>query len=120
MVSLQKGAGVEQLEDGSATGFEMIDLGKRTAPGMEDAAAVLANLDLVVCIDTAVAHLAGAVGVPVWVALPFAPDWRWMRDREETPWYPTMRLFRQKALGEWDDVFDRIRAALAERMRRSH
>ena len=59
------------------------------------------NLDLVISADTSPAHLAGALGVPVWVALPFAPDWRWLLDREDSPWYPTMRLFRQKRRGEW-------------------
>ncbi len=66
------------------------------------------NLDLVITVDTAVAHCAGALGVPVWVALPFAPDWRWLLKREDSPWYPSMRLFRQPHLGDWDDVFDRI------------
>ena len=73
-----------------------------------DTAAVLKNLDLVITVDTAVAHCAGALGVPVWVALPFAPDWRWLMDRDDSPWYPTMRLFRQKRWGDWDEVFGRI------------
>ena len=79
-----------------------------------DAAAVLKNLDLVISVDTAIAHLAGALGIPVWVALPFAPDWRWLMGREDSPWYPTMRLFRQTrpALGQW---FAEIRVA-AEKM----
>ncbi|HEX7380170.1 MAG TPA: glycosyltransferase family 9 protein, partial [Pirellulales bacterium] len=76
-----------------------------------DTAAVLANLDLHICCDTSLAHLAGALGVPVWVALPFAPDWRWLLDREDSPWYPTMRLFRQRREGDWSDVFERIAAA---------
>jgi len=68
------------------------------------------NLDLVVSSDTAVVHLAGALGVPVWVALPYVADWRWLLQREDCPWYPTMRLIRQKGAGDWDEVFGRIAA----------
>ena len=78
-----------------------------------DTAAVLVNLDLVITCVTAVAHLAGALGVPVWVALPLSPDWRWLLDRSDSPWYPTMRLFRQKKLGDWAGVFEQIKTALA-------
>jgi tetratricopeptide (TPR) repeat protein len=67
-----------------------------------DTAALIENLDLVVTVDTAAAHLAGALGKPVWMLLKFAPDWRWMLRRSDSPWYPTMRLFRQPALGDWD------------------
>jgi Flp pilus assembly protein TadD len=84
-----------------------------------DTAAIMMNLDLVITSDTSVAHLAGALGVPVWVALPFVPDWRWLLDRSDSPWYPTMRLFRQKKLGDWAGVFEEIKAALAERVARS-
>jgi tetratricopeptide (TPR) repeat protein len=77
-----------------------------------DTAAVMRNLDLVVSADTSLAHLAGALAVPVWVALPYAPDWRWFLGREDSPWYPTMRLFRQAEWGRWDDVFDRMATAL--------
>jgi len=73
-----------------------------------DTAAVIMNLDLVISSDTAVAHLAGALGVPVWVALPTIPDWRWLLDREDCPWYPTMRLFRQNSIGKWDEVIQAI------------
>jgi hypothetical protein len=66
------------------------------------------SLDLVITSDTAIAHLAGALGVPVWVALSFVPDWRWLLDRQDSPWYPTMRLFRQSRPGEWGEVFLRI------------
>jgi hypothetical protein len=59
-----------------------------------------------------VAHLAGALGKPVWVMLPFAPDWRWLLDREDSPWYPTMRLFRQKRYGDWEEVFGRMAGEL--------
>ncbi len=73
-----------------------------------DTAAVLALCDLVIAVDTAAAHLAGAMGRPVWVLVPFAPDWRWTRDGETTPWYPTARLFRQTSLGDWDSVIERV------------
>jgi hypothetical protein len=82
-----------------------------------DTAAILTNLDLVITSDTAIAHLAGALGIPVWVALPYVPDWRWLLDRSDSPWYPTMRLFRQKQPGDWPGVFQEIRAALHERLR---
>jgi hypothetical protein len=71
-------------------------------------------LDLVITSDTSVAHLAGALGVRVWVALPFVPDWRWLLERSDSPWYPTMRLFRQKSRGDWAGVFEEIKEALAE------
>ena len=79
-----------------------------------DTAAIMKNVDLVISSDTAVPHLAGALGVPVWVALPFVPDWRWLLDRSDSPWYPMMRLFRQKRAGDWVGVFEEIRAALRE------
>jgi tetratricopeptide (TPR) repeat protein len=77
-----------------------------------DTAAVIALADLVVCVDTSVAHLAGAMGKPVFILLPFAADWRWMLDRTDTPWYPTARLFRQPALGDWDSAIGRVRDEL--------
>ncbi len=73
-----------------------------------DTAAVMKNPDLIVTSDTAVAHLAGAMGLPVWVALGKAADWRWLEEREDSPWYPTMRLFRQAGLGNWEALFERI------------
>ena len=78
-----------------------------------DTAAVIALADLVISVDTAVAHLAGAMGRPVWVLVPFAPDWRWTRNGESSPWYPTARLFRQTSLGDWDGVIARVAAELA-------
>ncbi len=78
-----------------------------------DTAAVIAQLDLVIAVDTAVAHLAGALGKPFWVLLPFAPDWRWLLGRDDSPWYPTARLFRQSSPGDWDGVIARVVAALA-------
>jgi tetratricopeptide (TPR) repeat protein len=77
-----------------------------------DTAAVLALCDLVIAVDTSVVHLAGAMGRPVWVLVPFAPDWRWGLDGEATPWYPTVRLFRQTSLDDWDNVIARVRDEL--------
>ena len=86
------------------------------APQLTDFAAtadVLAQLDLVIAVDTAVAHLAGAMGKDAWVMLPFAPDWRWLLARDTSPWYPSLRLYRQPKIGDWDDVVGRIAADLA-------
>lgn len=77
-----------------------------------DTAAIISQLDLIICVDTSVAHLAGALGKPVWILLSFVPDWRWMLEREDSPWYPTARLFRQQKAGDWDGVCDRIKTAL--------
>jgi hypothetical protein len=77
-----------------------------------DTAALCVLMDLVISIDTSVAHLAGALGVPVWVLLNWAPDWRWLLDRDDSPWYPTMRLFRQKARGDWNSVLERVELEL--------
>jgi tetratricopeptide (TPR) repeat protein len=102
-------------EDGAvlaALGDDVIDL----APALgnfDDTAAAVAALDLVIAVDTSVAHLAGALGRPVWMLTPYALDWRWLRDREDSPWYPTMRLFRQRRPREWDDPLMRLTAALA-------
>jgi tetratricopeptide (TPR) repeat protein len=112
LFSLQKGYGSEQLPD---IDFSVTDLGQRLDEGsgpFMDTAAVMKNLDLVVTSDTAVAHLAGALGVPVWLALPYSPHWAWMLGREDTPWYPTMRLFRQRRPGDWEEVFGRIASEL--------
>src|SRR5262249_14700303 len=78
-----------------------------------DTAAIIACCDLVISVDTAVAHLAGAMAKQVWILLPRVPDWRWMVDREDTLWYPTARLFRQARAGDWDEVFTRVAAELA-------
>ena len=77
-----------------------------------DTAAAIAHLDLVISVDTAPAHLAGALGAPVWTLLPFNSDWRWMLDRDDSPWYPSMRLFRQEAPGDWEGVFQEVETAL--------
>lgn len=104
LFSLQKGNGSEEL---ARADFPITDLGSKLADFM-DTAAVLKHLDLVVTVDTAVAHCAGGLGVPVWVALPFSPDFRWMLEREDSPWYPSMRLFRPRRWGHWTEVFERI------------
>ena len=79
-----------------------------------DTASLVNQLDLVISVDSSVAHLAGAMGKPVWILLPANADWRWMMDRKDSPWYPTMRLFRQTRLGDWSDVFDAVKEALME------
>jgi ADP-heptose:LPS heptosyltransferase len=84
-----------------------------------DTAAVIQNLDLVITSDTSIAHLAGALGAKVWVALAYAADWRWLLKREDCPWYPTsMRLFRQSRPGDWPEVFSRIAKALVDEVQR--
>jgi hypothetical protein len=88
----------------------------RDLEDFQDTAAAMKNLDLVVSVDTSVAHLAGALGIPVWLALHFPAEWRWLMGREDSPWYPTMRLFRQTSPGQWEDVFRRIAEALRRRM----
>jgi hypothetical protein len=108
--SLQKGEASSQSKN-PPVGMKWIDW-TQDLTDFSDTAALIANLDLVITVDTAVAHLAGAMGKPVWVLLPFIPDWRWMMDREDSPWYPTMRLFRQKSIGQWDDVVVRLMECL--------
>jgi tetratricopeptide (TPR) repeat protein len=112
LVSLQKGPGADQLKTAR---FAVADLGEDLDPppgGFRDTAAVLKWLDLVVSCDSAVAHLAGALGVPVWIALSTMLDWRWLRGRADTPWYPSARLFRQERLGDWSSVFSRMTGEL--------
>ncbi len=107
--SLQMGPAASQLAQVDA---QIIDLQAAIAD-MADTAALIEKLDLVITVDTAVAHLAGALGKPVWVLLPFAPDWRWLMERADSPWYPTMRLFRQPKFGDWPSVLERVRGDLA-------
>lgn len=112
LYSLQKEPRLEDAEVLAALGSDIIDL----APALgdfADTAAAVAALDLIIAVDTSVAHLAGALGRPVWMLTPYALDWRWLRDREDSPWYPTMRLFRQRAPREWNDPLMRLSAALA-------
>ena len=99
-VSLQKGAASEQLTQNP--GFKMINWIAELKNFAD--AALIANLDLIISVDTATAHLAGAMGKPTWLLLKFAPDWRWGLGRSDTEWYPTMRLFRQSVRGDWEGV----------------
>lgn len=113
MISLQKDFGAEQL----AQWPQVKSLGKNFDAGPDaflDTAAVMMHLDLVVTSDTSLAHLAGALGRPVWVVLQANADWRWMLDRGDSPWYPTMRLFRQKVQGDWSEPFARIKSQISE------
>jgi tetratricopeptide (TPR) repeat protein len=118
LISLQKGPGAEQVA-ALAEDWPITDFGGRldeVGGAFMDTAALMQSLDLVITCDTAVAHLAGALGVPTWVALAFVPDWRWLLEREDSPWYPSMRLFRQKRPGDWQEVFARIATAVAQRL----
>jgi ADP-heptose:LPS heptosyltransferase len=81
-----------------------------------EAAALIENLDLVISCDTSICHLAGALGKPVWIVLPFTADWRWLIEREDSPWYPNFRLFRQRTAGDWHEVFQRIEQQLAQQI----
>ena len=108
--SLQKGEAAAESARAPA-GMDLIDCAA-DLHDFADTAALVSQLDLVVAVDTAVAHLAGAMGKPVWVLLPFKPDWRWLLDRNDTPWYPTMRLFRQGGKREWDGVTEEVAKVL--------
>jgi Glycosyltransferase family 9 (heptosyltransferase) len=112
LVSLQKGPGGEQLE-------QMPEMALDVSSGLmefADTAAVMKNLDLIISVDTSVVHLAGALDVPVWVPVSHAPDWRWLLEREDSPWYPSLRLFRQVESQGWDAVFGRLHTALIGRL----
>ncbi len=116
LVSLQKGPGVDQLDE-VADRFEVHRLPAdfdTDRGAFMDTAAVMQQLDLIVTSDSAIAHLAGALGVPVWVALPIVPDWRWLLTGESCPWYPAMRLFRQSRASDWSEVFGRIADSLRD------
>lgn len=115
LISLQKGAGARQSAAFSDRVHQLTDPDYMGAEEMLETAALIQELDLVVTADTVTAHLAGALGVPVWVALSTSPDWRWLTVREDTPWYPNMRLFRQDRRGDWASVFARMATELAGR-----
>jgi tetratricopeptide (TPR) repeat protein len=115
LINLQKGAGTAEELRQAAERVPVLDLGDRLdreSGAFLDSGAVMKNLDLVISADTAPAHLAGGLAVPFWVALPFAAEWRWLLDREDSPWYPTARLFRQPRPGDWGTVIARMAQAL--------
>ncbi len=118
LISLQKGHGREQLENRDVP-FPVIDLNlslDEIHGPFVDTAAILRCLDLVITSDTSLAHLAGALGIETWLAVPSVPEWRWLMCRDDSPWYPTLRLFRQNLPNQWTDVFTRMAARLAERV----
>lgn len=110
---LQKGAGEDEAEHPPG-GLSLLHLGTRIED-FADTAAIVMSLDLVICVDTAIAHLAGALGKPCWVLLPaYKPDWRWLTERTDSPWYPgIMRLFRQSTMGDWGTVITDMVVALS-------
>jgi len=110
-VSLQKGEAAGQIS--ALPEDVLVSDGASCALDLADTAAVIDALDLVITTDTCIAHLAGAMGKPVWILLPHLSDWRWMQKVETTPWYPTARLFRQPVAGEWSAVVERVVAELA-------
>lgn len=110
--SLQKGEAASQVSRLNAASRRVIDY-TGELDTFADTAALIDGLDLVITIDTVVAHLAGALGKPVWILLPYAADWRWLRGREDSPWYPTARLYRQPRIGDWDHVIQRVTTELA-------
>jgi ADP-heptose:LPS heptosyltransferase len=113
--SLQKGPAADELKSGKrqAASGNITDWTTELSD-FADTTTLISALDLVITIDTAVAHLAGALGKPTWVLLPFASDWRWLRDRSDSPWYPTMRLFRQPRPGDWDTPVRQIAQQLKQ------
>jgi tetratricopeptide (TPR) repeat protein len=116
LISLQKGHGAEQVAHLSAR-FPIIDLANRldvSSGPLMDTAAVMKSLDLIITADTAIAHLAGGLGAPVWIALPYVAHWCWLWDRDDSPWYPAARLFRQPERGNWKPVFTRLAQALRD------
>ena len=110
LVSLQKGPAAQQAGQyfGAAP---LLNLGAEITD-FDDTMAILQNLDVLVTVDTAVGHLAGAMGLPACIMVAHAPDWRWLLDRPDTPWYPSVRLFRQSTPGVWDTVIDTVAAQL--------
>ncbi|MDQ7787562.1 MAG: tetratricopeptide repeat protein [Thermodesulfovibrionales bacterium] len=115
LYSLQKGPSAQQIENPHG-GLRIINY-MEEANDFEDTAALIANLDLVISVDTAVLHVAGAMGKRTWALLPYTPDWRWMLNRADSPWYPTMRLFRQPKFGDWESVIQNILRELIQEIK---
>ncbi len=116
LISLQQNHGADQIQT-LDNRFPIVSLGTlldKTSGTFMDTAAIAMHLDLVITIDSAIAHLAGGLGVPVWIALHYTPDWRWLLHRDDSPWYPTARLFRQTKVGDWAGVFSRMAEALRQ------
>ena len=113
LFSLQKNEGAEQLAQPGARGSGLLTSASEPKAIWQMWRRLMMSLDLIVTVDTALAHVAGALQRPVWVAIPFPPDWRWRREGETTAWYPSMRLFRQMTRGDWTGVFGRMATALA-------
>lgn len=114
LISLQRGFGIEQAKQwqGAKPLRLLGDQVDQSNGAFMDTAAIMQNLDLVITSDTAIAHLAGALGRPTWIALGYVPDWRWLLNREDSPWYPTVRLFRQPSMDDWQAVFAQIQRQL--------
>jgi Flp pilus assembly protein TadD len=109
--SLQVGRNTAELKKICEQKTNLKDLGSLVSD-FDDTAAIIDNLDIIILVDTSVAHLAGALGKKTWIILPYVPDWRWLKDKNYTPWYPTMKLFRQETPGNWEDVFKRVKKEL--------
>lgn len=115
-VSLQKGEQAQQRRDSAAPILDWM----AECNDLMDTAALIRQLDLVICVDTSVAHLAGALGAPVWMLNRFESEWRWQMQGEDSPWYPTMRIFRQSRPGDWDEVIARVAAELRQKIAPDH
>jgi hypothetical protein len=118
LYSLQKTTGTDQLEN-LPKHMKLItfdDTFDQAHGRFMDTAAVMKNLDLIITVDTSISHLSSAMGIPTWVMIPNPPDWRWMINRNDTPWYPDMRLFRQPTPGDWDSVLKTITQELQKKV----
>jgi hypothetical protein len=113
LISLQKGEAGAQWPDWSKDGEDLIGL----CDDLLDTAGLVANLDLVISVDTSVVHLGGALGRPVWLLNRVGGDWRWGLEGDRSPWYPTMKIFRQRQTGRWDDVIERVSRELEKLVR---
>lgn len=116
LVSLQSGFGTSQIESWKgAKPLTVLDPNVDQSSGaFMDTAAIMQSLDLIITSDTAIAHLAGALSLPTWIVLGYVPDWRWLLGRDDSPWYPSVRLFRQSSMGDWAGVFDNVKRALQD------